>query len=392
MNQPAGARPDLTKPKIAPDAGWLGGFGSGVLSIALALVVLGASGTPSLAQKRDVPIPRVSPLKATAAPGNSGEASGDVEPTEGEFLTPEADLAAGALPAEGDSDPGIDAPLSLAPDQPIDLGPRAGDSAQSGFDDDPGAMGSLTLDAKLFPDGPTLAAGVAWRVFAGELGPDGHMQLLKESQGGPFSVRLKPGTYFVHAAYGRAGATRKVILGTDAAIDTVILNAGGLRLAALVGKDQTLPSEDVSFDIYAPDEGGSDERILIVSDAPPMSLIGLNAGTYHVVCRYGDANAIVRADIRVEAGKITDAAVYQKAARLTLKLVEEHGGEALANTSWSVVTTSGDVVSDAVGAFPSVVLAAGEYTAIARHEGKLFERNFTVEAGLNRDVEVLLAE
>ena len=40
-------------------------------------------------------------------------------------------------------------------------------------------------------------------------------------------------------------------------------------------------------------------------------------------------------------GKLTEAAVYQKAARLTLKLVSEHGGEAIANTAWSVVTPSG---------------------------------------------------
>jgi hypothetical protein len=36
------------------------------------------------------------------------------------------------------------------------------------------------------------------------------------------------------------------------------------------------------------------------------------------------------------------------------------------------------------------VLSAGDYTAIATHEGKLFEQDFTVEAGLNRDVEVLV--
>ena len=36
-----------------------------------------------------------------------------------------------------------------------------------------------------------------------------------------------------------------------------------------------------------------------------------------------------------------------------------------------------------------MVLAAGDYTAIAKHDGRTFERNFTVEAGVNRDVEVL---
>ena len=99
------------------------------------------------------------------------------------------------------------------------------------------------------------------------------------------------------------------------------------------------------------------------------------------MCHYGDANAVVRADIRVDAGKLTEATMYQKAARLTLKLVEEHGGEALANTAWSVLTSDGDSVVESVGAFPSVVLAAGEYRAIAKHDGQVYESNFKVEAG-----------
>ncbi|MFI5091589.1 MAG: hypothetical protein ACHP7P_16230, partial [Terriglobales bacterium] len=76
-------------------------------------------------------------------------------------------------------------------------------------------------------------------------------------------------------------------------------------------------------------------------------------------------------------------------ARLTLKLVSGQGGEAIANTAWSVVNPSGESIADFVGAFPSVVLAAGDYTAIAKHEGKMYERNFTVEPGLNHDIEVI---
>ena len=167
------------------------------------------------------------------------------------------------------------------------------------------------------------------------------------------------------------------------------VNAGGLRLSAMVGKDQPLNATDVSFDIFAADQDGAVERSLLVSNAPAGHIIGLNAGTYHVVCHYGGANAIVRADIKIQPGKLTEAAVYQKAARLTLKLVSGQGGEAIANTAWSVVTPSGESIADFVGAFPSVVLAAGEYTAIAKHEGKMYERNFTVEPGLNHDIEVI---
>ena len=104
---------------------------------------------------------------------------------------------------------------------------------------------------------------------------------------------------------------------------------------------------------------------------------------------YGDANAVVRSDIRVQAGKLTDVTVTHRAAAITLKLVAEKGGEALANTAWSVLTPGGDVIKESIGAFPRVILAEGEYRAIARNEGKVFEREFKVVTGVDGDVEVL---
>ena len=169
-----------------------------------------------------------------------------------------------------------------------------------------------------------------------------------------------------------------------------MLNAGGMRLLAMNGKDTPLIGTDISFDIYAPDEGGAGDRYLLMPNAPPGKVIALAAGIYHVVSHYGDANAVVRADIKVDPGKLTEATVYQKAARLTLKLVEVHGGEAIANTEWSVVTPDGESVVESVGAFPSVVLAAGQYKAIAQHDGKKYQTDFLVQPGIDRDVEVLL--
>ena len=43
---------------------------------------------------------------------------------------------------------------------------------------------------------------------------------------------------------------------------------------------------------------------------------------------------MVRSDIRVQIGKLTDVTVTHRAAVITFKLVSERGGEALANTNW----------------------------------------------------------
>jgi len=358
------------------------------------------SGMPqSRAQDGAVPIPRPSPLNApdslnpadTGNPANPGaEATPGLSP--GALIDPtqngsarlnfSPDALADPVAARGDR-------ATLGPLAPQPDGPSVGNNPLLGAAPPTAKEVRFHLEARLQVDGEALPSGVTWRVFPGRPDADNRLPLIGEAGGGAIDVHLPPGDYLVHAAYGRAGATKKIKVNPSGGRDTVIINAGGLRLSALVGDNEPLGANDVSFDVYAPDEDGSDERALLVSDAPPDQTIGLNAGVYHVICRYGDANAVVRADIRVEAGKLTEATVYQKAARLTLKLVAAHGGEALANTSWSVVTPEGDRVVESVGAFPSVVLAAGNYTAIASHQGSNYRRDFKVEAGLNRDVEVI---
>ena len=79
----------------------------------------------------------------------------------------------------------------------------------------------------------------------------------------------------------------------------------------------------------------------------------LPEGTYYIISNYGDANSVVRSDIRVQAGKLTDVIITHRAAVITLKLVSDKGGEALANTAWSVITPGGDVIKESIGALPA---------------------------------------
>jgi hypothetical protein len=383
------------------NSGFCGDFGGRIAAgaartLAVAAIVF-ASQSAVLSQNKTVPIPRPSPLgTGETSPDTATAASDPSLPTPdglspGALLDPTRGADAGAdaeFAARPGNEEGIGGPLQLAPDA-LNEPAYGGSNPLLGVAPPTAAQVRFVLEAQLQADGSALPSGITWRVFAPHPGPDGKLPLIGEARGGAIEVRLAPGEYLVHAAYGRAGATKKISVNPGGGSDKVVINAGGLKLSALVGNDEPLTLEEVSFDIYAPDEDGSDERVLLVPDAPPEQVIGLNAGIYHVICRYGDANAVVRADIRVDAGKLTEATIYQKAARLTLKLVSAHGGEALANTSWTIITPQGDSVVESVGAFPSVVLASGDYTAVASHQGRNYERNFTVEAGLDRDVEVI---
>src|SRR5262249_30661635 len=112
-------------------------------------------------------------------------------------------------------------------------------------------------------------------------------------------------------------------------------------------------------------------------------------GNYYIVSNYGDSNAVVRSDIRVQTGKLTEVTVGHRAALISLKLVGDRGGDAIANSNWSIITPGGDIIKESTGIFPRVVLAEGDYRAIARNEGRTFEREFKVVTGVDGEIEVL---
>ena len=250
-------------------------------------------------------------------------------------------------------------------------------------------IGRITLAAQLVNDGPDITRGLIWRIFEAEPGADGKLTLVASGQGGTQSFDLTPGTYLVHASFGRAGATKRVTIGSTAKHEAFVLDAGGLMLNAENAGGSMVPPEKLRFSIYDGQESPNGDRALILPDVNPRTVIRLNAGTYHVVSTYGAVNAVVRSDIKVEAGKLVEATVEHRAAEVTLKLVREAGGEAMADTSWSVQTSSGDPVRESVGAYATMVLAEGDYTIVARNRDLIFQRDVTITAGENQEVEVL---
>jgi hypothetical protein len=112
-------------------------------------------------------------------------------------------------------------------------------------------------------------------------------------------------------------------------------------------------------------------------------------GTYYVQSKYGEGNSVVRSDIRVTSGKLTDITVTHRAAQIMFKLVSKRGGEALANTDWAVLSPAGDTITETKGAFPRVILAEGEYKVIARNDNKVYQQDLTVIPGVDGEIEVL---
>ncbi len=261
----------------------------------------------------------------------------------------------------------------------------------------------LSLSASFGAARDPLRGGLQWRVYQERAQPDGSHQLVAESKEPMPALSIPDGDYVVHVSYGLASAMKRVAAEGKPKAERVQLNAGVLQVKSLLG-DSALPPNRVSLAVYVPDRSGSEAR-LIVPSARPGDVLRLPEGNYRVVSTYLDkesagstgapgappnaTNSVVSAELRVETGRLTEANLRHHAATLTLKLVNSPGAEALANTSFSVLTPGGDVIRELVGAFPSLVLAEGEYVVIARRDGKTFQKTFTVQSALDQDVEVI---
>ena len=272
-----------------------------------------------------------------------------------------------------DTGPGADTPLPAprpAPEQPTAVNGPA----------------QLAISAQFANDRKPIRSGLAWRILT-ESADGSAPRIVARSNDPEPSFSLPSGNYVVHAAYGFASGTKRVSLGPQGLRDQVAISAGALSLAGSIG-DAPIPAGQLSFSVFVPLQGNSEGR-LVTSGAKAGEVIRLPEGTYHVVSTYGDSNAIQRADVKVETGKVTDATLHHRAAKVTLKLVAATGGEAFAGTAFSVLTPGGDVIREAIGAFPQVILAEGDYVLIARQEGQIYSRDFKVESGSDRDIEVL---
>jgi hypothetical protein len=253
----------------------------------------------------------------------------------------------------------------------------------------PAGQAGLSLNARFGRDMPAVTGGLVWRIYGTKPDQTGAFRMLKEDRGATPVLALPPGGYVIHVGFGLASATRAVQLRAGETVREVFeLPAGGLRIEGRVG-DARIPHGQISFDVYKGSQFEPSDRRPIAQSVMTGDLVLMPEGTYHIVSNYGEANSVVRSDIRVLAAKLTDATVTHRAAIVTLKLVNEKGGEAIADTQWSVLSPAGDGIKELTGAFPRVILAEGDYRVIARNNNKSYEREFKVITGVDGDVEVL---
>lgn len=266
---------------------------------------------------------------------------------------------------------------------PADQAPNAAAAAAAvALDPQP-----VTLTAQITEDGASIPEGVVWRIFDTRTDASGELALAAKSDEATANVRLAPGQYVIHVAYGRAQATDTIEVQEGQNTKALVLDAGAMRLNAAVTGDVSIPINLLRFDIFS--SGNESDRTLVAQNMSANDIVTLNAGTYHVVSYFGDVNAVVRADLRVEPGELTDATLYHRAAQISFKLVTEEGGEAIADVEWTVKTSSGETIFTNIGAFPATVLGEGDYLVLAKRGETVYSREFAVTPGQGKEIEVL---
>ena len=296
------------------------------------------------------------------------------------LLAPQATLPAPLTPGTGSPGATMIAPTPSAP--------QASPPVAQVNPVVPAGRVALALAARYGRDAPLISGGLIWRVYAAKPDATGLFHLIKEDRAAAPTFVLPPGSYVVHASLGLASAAKTVQLRGETVREMFDIPAGGMRLEGRVG-DVRIPPGQISFEVFTGSQFDTTQRRPVVQNVLTGDVVLLPEGTYYIVSNYGEGNSVVRSDVQIQPAKLTDVVVTHRAAVITLKLVNSGGGEALANTQWTVLTPGGDVIKESIGAFPRIVLAEGDYHVIARNEGKTYQRDFKVITGVDGEVEVL---
>ncbi|HTF74685.1 MAG TPA: hypothetical protein VK620_10185, partial [Bradyrhizobium sp.] len=171
----------------------------------------------------------------------------------------------------------------------------------------------LSLTARYGKDLPVINNGLVWRIFTDRPDENGTFKLIREERGATPNIVLPPGGYVVHVSFGLVSAVRPVTLKSETDRESFLLPAGGLRIEGRVGATK-IPQNQISFAIYKGSQFEVGERAALVPNVAAGDVALLPEGTYYIISNYGDANSVVRSDIRVQAGKLTDVIISHRAA------------------------------------------------------------------------------
>ncbi len=223
---------------------------------------------------------------------------------------------------------------------------------------------------------PLRRAGLADLRGSRRRDPAVHRRPLTEAEP---NFTLAPGTYVATVTYGFASASKRIVMGGQPATDTLRVAAGALNSRAPWATRRFPPAPGL-VSVFVP--------------------VGTNSeGRWCVGHQGGELLRLPRARITWSrpTGNPTRSSAPTCASRTarsrrraTTQPPRRHRhpeaggrprGGGLCGHRLLVLTPGGDTIREAIGAFPQVTLAEGDYVLIARHDGQVYTASSRSRAG-----------
>jgi Ca-activated chloride channel family protein len=163
--------------------------------------------------------------------------------------------------------------------------------------------GILRLSAVLAAGGKPLERDVRFDVYENAADADGKRKSVTWEMGGDVRFPLSAGRYHVTARYGSATTAMdiEVAAGDEAIRRTLNLQAGILRLSAVLAAGGKPLEKDVRFDVYEAAAGPDGKRNAITWEMGGQVRFRLSAGRYYVTA--GSDRGTANAEVTISAGQ-----------------------------------------------------------------------------------------
>ncbi len=251
----------------------------------------------------------------------------------------------------------------------------------------------LGLVAKLASGSPPLEANIKWEIYNFKKSSDGNRSQILTSEVAQPTLPLSPGKYIVRAVFG-ISSTAKVITISPAQITdaTFILNTGGIRVKPLLIAGEPPAGKLSQQWIYLnPPTGSTSSPQLIATANDPSEIHQLSAGTYELISKFGTANAVVKTNVTISPGLLTEVEVSHKAGIVQFKLFKKwRGGEELTGASWKLFDDEGNEVASDFAAGSGEIIAPGRYKVTALYNDNTYTKMFNIKPGRKKLIQIVV--
>lgn len=246
--------------------------------------------------------------------------------------------------------------------------------------------GKSRFKAILADGGEAIGNGVSWSFYS-EKNAAGEQKKVAYSYDAVPLITLPTGRYVASASYRQTTVSAPFEVKSGELVEnTLVLNAGSVRVNAVLSEDSSPLTSGVSWNVYTTkrDASGNQLKTGYSYDAAPTFTLPM--GNYDIIVQTSNGTAKAVKQLSVTAGQFSEETLNLNAGTVEVSLLV-NGSAPGSGVSWNVYESQGNSAGDRKKAAYSYdknarfVLPAGHYQVIGSTEGKSAKLNIDVVAG-----------